>query len=516
MKKIFLLLTLFIPVIFVNGQQLDSGFGVNGIVSTNYSGIEEVYNTVDVQSDGKIVSAGYAKNSLGIREGIISRYNSNGTLDNSFSNGGKLIVAATKNEDIKKILVQPDGKIVSVGTRNVSSTEAAMVIMRFMPNGAIDNSFGSSGTAIFSINGASCVANNLVLQNDGKIIVAGTKDYDKYILARYNVDGTSDNTFGSSGSVLSSYEPSLNTASEGIGLALQPDGKILISGGLWGSSPLFGVARYNVDGTVDNNFGVSGRQIITSPNAPSYPEIWGGQSIAIDMHGNIYMSGEYNNKFAAKEPLVVCLDKDGKINKKFGAVGYGIWAKSSFFEVIPNLVIDGSGTILGVGKVQSSNGDSVVMLRMNTDGSLNTSFGILGRFLLGSNNASYTTKDVSIQNDGKIVLAGFNNYNNKKKTTLMRIGYPNSTNVGTIKVCSDEVKLYPNPAYDVLTVSCPDEWHNRKLSVTVINQAGQVVRKEELNKTNYKLDISTLNNGCYWLSIYDGKTSIWEQSFIHY
>lgn len=503
----------FVPVI---AQVPDSSFGTYAIASTNYYGTEEVYNTVAMHSGNKVVAAGYAKNGNGIKECVLTRYLTNGTLDNAFNSNGKVTVSTTVDEMIKRIAVQSDGKIVAVGTRDVSPSSSSIIIMRFTSSGALDNSFGNSGKIVLAPSTGRDFGNNVVLQSDGKILIAGTEDYSKYVLLRYNSDGTPDNSFGTNGMVSSSYDPNLTAQSEGIGIAIQPDGKILISGGLWGANPSIGVSRYNTDGTIDVNFGYQGRVILTSPNSPADPEMWGGEDIVVASNGKIYLPGAINGGSIAKQPVIICLDASGQIDNSFGTLGYAKASGINFYEVTPHLAIEADGKILAGGSIQANNSDSLLILRFNTNGTQVNTFGKNGRLTIGRSSKAFTMNDMLLQSDGKILAAGFDHYMNHKTNMVMRIGKTGATSSINELGIDMDITVYPNPTSGIVNLSLPTSLINAKLNVEVVNVNGQITLERSCKgEQNLKLDVSKLEQGNYWISVFDNSNNrFWNKSLL--
>lgn len=507
-------------------QQPDSSFGTHAFVTTNYYGTEEVYNTVAAYSGNKVVAAGYAVNGNGVRECVVARYLSDGKLDNTFNSTGKVTVTTTGDEIIKRIAIQPDGKILAIGTRSVSPTESSILIMRFTATGALDNTFGTQGKIYYAPSTGRDFGNNIVLQNDGKIVIAGTEDYFNYILARYNADGTPDNSFGVNGVVSFNYDPNPNptASSEGVGLAIQADGKILVSGGFWSSSPGIAMARYSAGGVLDKTFGILGTSIITSPNYPSDPEIWGAEDIAIAPNGKIYVHGAISSGSIAKQPVVIGLDANGKIDQSFGTSGYAIDGRSGYYAVAPYLTVKADGNILAGGYMQVNGGDSLVLLLYKPDGTPVTSFGDKGRYAVGRAASALLANDVLLQNDGKIVVAGFDNFSNKKSTMLMRIGEktppppppppPNSV-AGAHQEDGMQIVLYPNPAGNMLNVLLPKALESKQLKADITNVSGQLVATHVLTGAQQMtLDVSMLQPGMYTLSVADDNGQLITKNFI--
>ena len=126
---------------------VDTGWGTNGVVLTAVNSNNETVTSLSIQSDGKIVVAG-AYSTGATSDGIVMRYNADGTLDTSFSTDGKAEIqfVASANDFVRDMEIQSDGKIVVVGDASIGGDYQA-VAARLNSDGTLDNSFGTSGKA---------------------------------------------------------------------------------------------------------------------------------------------------------------------------------------------------------------------------------------------------------------------------------------------------------------------------------------------------------------------------------
>jgi uncharacterized delta-60 repeat protein len=241
---------------------LDMRFGNGGTVQTDFSGGDDYGFGVKIQSDGKVVVVGQSGVYPLFHTALI-RYKANGALDRTFGNGGKIVAPLDPGGDGSTALAfQPDGKIVTAGSVIHNNFVLAFVTARFNPDGTLDTTFGTNGSVQTTFGDSAAEGNDVVLQPDGKIIVVGFSGAGSYTnnnnfaLVRFNPDGTLDQTFGSGGKVKNV------AASVATSAVLQADGKLLV-GGTFQSGRGFTVARFNPDGTLDNTFGTSG--VVTTP-----------------------------------------------------------------------------------------------------------------------------------------------------------------------------------------------------------------------------------------------------------
>jgi uncharacterized delta-60 repeat protein len=224
---------------------LDAGFGTGGRVTTDFGLREQGFSyaqgySLAVQPDGKLVVAGQAYISRGFDGGFdaaLARYNSNGTLDTTFGNGGKVTTdLGGRNDWLTSVAVLPDGRIVAAGQADVARG-AGFALARYNGDGTLDTSFGTGGTVTTDFfldeQGFSLAqSSTLAVLPDERIVVGGraynvSNEGFHYALARYNLDGTLDGSFGAGGKVTDSFGRDYEQVRS---LAVQQDGKIVTAG----------------------------------------------------------------------------------------------------------------------------------------------------------------------------------------------------------------------------------------------------------------------------------------------
>ncbi len=263
---------------FKSNGTIDSTFGSGGVVRTYISNTDssvDLAHAMAIQSDGKIIVAGtsyepFNYNLLGVTEVALARYDTNGTLDNTFGTNGTVrtsLPGGGQDDEVLSVAIQSDGKILTGGYSitstgpylNLGSTQFA--VARFNSNGSLDNTFGNSGVAMTYIAGGDSVddqASAIALQLDRKVVLAGntysasgTGKY-AFAVARFNSNGTLDNTFGTNGSALTVFPAGDSTDDEARAVAVQSNGKVVAAGFSFGNSNFyllhtgwaFALARY--------------------------------------------------------------------------------------------------------------------------------------------------------------------------------------------------------------------------------------------------------------------------------
>lgn len=246
-----------------NGS-LDASFGSAGIVSTDFFGTENVATSVSLQADGKIVVAGIAHDGSANRFALARYNGDGSLDTIFGTGGKVTTVFFGFNDGAAAVALQADGRIVVVGHAYPGGANDQFAVARYNPDGSLDASFGADGKVTTDFFGANDIGQAVVLQGDGKIVAAGMaypagSGIDEFALARYNADGSLDPTFDGDGKTTlkfsSAYVRRLSAAG-------QADGKIVAaSWGVDGATgfDVFSLARFNVDGSLDSSFGVAGK-----------------------------------------------------------------------------------------------------------------------------------------------------------------------------------------------------------------------------------------------------------------
>ncbi len=246
---------------------LDATFGNGGKVITAAT-VRESAAGLLILPDGKIMISG----SIDLPSSqdtsfALLRYNADGSVDPTFGNAGTVVTNIGSNDDqAYAIALQSDGKIVAAGRRGIQiepsqQRKGNVALARYNPDGSLDATFGDGGKVINDFGqGLESYAIALMIQPDGKIIIAGESRYE-FLVARYNSDGTLDTTFGGSGFRHANFSSNWDGAADAL---LQPDGKIVLVGWSTLNSPYdsFALVRFNPDGSFDQGFGEGGEVLM--------------------------------------------------------------------------------------------------------------------------------------------------------------------------------------------------------------------------------------------------------------
>lgn len=310
---------------------LDTSFNGVGWVSTSI-GLSSGANTLAVQSDGKIVVGGSSSTGTGNRDDFaLARYNTDGSLDTSFNGTGSVTTGFTfgADESAADLALQSNGKIVVVGqSRTADSGELHFGIARYNSDGSLDTSFSGDGIAITQI-GLFDAAQSVAVQSDGKIVVAGTTQVTNgppysFALVRYNTNGTVD---------FKKTTPVGAGIDNAYSVAVQTDGKIVVAGNSYnGFTYDFALVRYNADGSLDSSFSGDGKVTTDFTSGTSNDT---GYSVAFQTDGKIVVAGGTDSSFAVARynidgSLDTSFSGDGKVSTAFGdsAFGYSVALQS--------------------------------------------------------------------------------------------------------------------------------------------------------------------------------------------
>ncbi len=295
---------------------LDATFGSGGKVITDVSTYPDNAYAIAVQPDGKIVVAGYCY--MITYDFCLARYSANGVLDATFGIDGLATPFITTGDDfVNALAIQPDGKLVVAGYCYHGGISSDFCLARYNANGDLDTAFGSAGLVFTKLSTYDDIARALVVQPDGKILAAGSCS-DSFCVARYNANGALDATFGSSGTVIA-----FGGSSEGHALALLHDGRIVVAGACYAGGWDFCLARFSANGALDPSFGSSGK--VATPMGSNNDYI---RAIALQPDGKIVVAGYCWNgtkndvclaRYLASGALDASFNSTGKLISPIGA-----------------------------------------------------------------------------------------------------------------------------------------------------------------------------------------------------
>ncbi len=328
-----------------------------------------------LQEDGKIVVVGHSFNAGGQSCFTVLRYGTDGSLDTSFGDSGKITTAVAKESNADSVAMQSDGKIVVAGNSFIDGGNNDFAVVRYNANGKLDSSFNQTGKASADF-GAHDLPRSVALHGDGRIVVAGyTTDESKKqcALACLKANGSLDTSFNGTGKVVTTFGG--DGDAEGQGVAAQSDGKTVVVGyATVGGVQRFAVERYKTDGALDTSFGGTGRVLtavgISGSNATG---------VALQKDGKILVAGyAVNNSGRIYDFACLRYNADGSLDQSFGDHGK-----------VTTDVGDGKATSLAVqdnkiivaGSAYDGDNNEFAVVRYNASGKLDTSFNSAGSVL---------------------------------------------------------------------------------------------------------------------------------------
>jgi uncharacterized delta-60 repeat protein len=451
----------FTLVRFNSDGSSDNSFGTGGIVQTDF-GLNSAASSLALQSDGKIVAGGFIYGNLGINGGIsiaAARYNIDGTPDNTFDGDGKMSISfpigqnaranavaiqpdnkillggtaqgvfkiARLNADgtldttgfgtngiastaigtssnINALTLQPDGKIVAAG-RSSNGSNDDVAVVRYTSSGVPDTTFDGDGIVTTNVDNRYDVANAVSLQTDGKIVIGGisgqttTLSTRDFLSIRYQADGSLDDSYDGDGKVVTAVSAFEDEAQA---MLVQPDGKIMLVGYSRQPGNDLAIVRYNADASLDTTFDSDGIRFIELGNSLDYMF-----DMAIQPDDKIVAVG-YSFDGTFRNITVVRYNPNGSFDTAFGSGGIVTTSLGSTASHADAVLIQSDGKILVGGNLNSFAGNSdFAVLRYNSDGSLDSSFGTNGVVTFGVGTSTDELKDIALQADGKIVAVGY-------------------------------------------------------------------------------------------------------------
>ena len=331
-------------------------------------------------------------------------------MDMTFGWGGKIVLSFGSIGGTADLLTQPDDKIVLVGPcTSINFGSFPFCAIRLNSNGSFDTSFNGGGTmtngyvftAIPGLSSGQASVRGVALQSDGKIIAVGygtSSGQIRAVVLRYNANGSLDQTFGTSGFIITSFGSGDTQASR---VVVQPDGRIVVVGfvNVSSNSQQF-VTRYLPSGAPDISFGTDGTKIISTSNV-----FTNGLSVTLQPDGKILTGGATGDAFNAPNPtasyLVARLDANGALDATFDGDGLKSIVYGTIFANeygLRSLAVQSDGRILAIGHGNA-------LFRFDANGALDASFDGDGtRQALSSSSNSYA---VTVTPSGKITAVGY-------------------------------------------------------------------------------------------------------------
>lgn len=479
MKTTLFYLPFFLICLTTHAQQLDSTFGVNGMVTSDFGMANELAKAVLLQPDGKILTAGSIRDTTGHQSFLLARYLTDGRLDMSFGANGWVSTHfrdSLEASGINEIALQDDGKIVALGYSSFQFRQQ-LAIARYHPDGSMDTTFADQGKFLLSDSVSNpndrqtSYGNGLAIQADGKIVAGGYVGYYSFfwddntttaVLMRLNTDGSPDSTFDNDGVVSGfGHDAALNANTE---IAILADGKILTAGGYnFDGRTRIHLVRYNADGRRDPDFANSYDDV--NPWEYNYVEDMviqpdGKIVIGVRTKGRQQTAYTYDN-------FLVRYSSNGWFDEDFGIGGIAATdIRHNDFHTnnwVSALALQEDGQILALGLVVDSTFQKYQwsFFRYDSIGVVSDSF-ITSTFHHGT--SCPRVGFMALQPDGKVIIFGNGENGNRPcNFALSRYNliYIPSDTIPTDTISLDTIppdnspqpfSLYPNPTASSATL----------------------------------------------------------------
>ncbi|MDZ4824120.1 MAG: hypothetical protein SH856_11730 [Flavobacteriales bacterium] len=357
-----------------------------------------------VQPDGKILVFGFGRWDLNVSDHnpTVVRFNADGSVDTDFGTGGFASIDVNLTsfaEMVHPLIIQPDGKILFAAQSQNPEYDLSYAVFRFNEDGTPDLSFSDDGLAVTMVSGTLDYSQSVAYQPDGKNLVCGQSVlggfYDLTVL-RYTANGLLDETFSEDGIFTYELSEDDDMAKD---MKVLPDGDIMVF--VQSSADDFELAllRLNSDGILDNQFDGDGVATFTFVPILRYPT-----SLAVQEDGK-YVGAVSADTGSGYNPTVVRFNSDGTLDTSFGIDGITTVVLSDGFDIARDLVLQDDGKFLVVGTANADFGIVTSVLRYNSDGSLDETFGEEGVVLTSEDVDTYHGESIAIQADGNILAA---------------------------------------------------------------------------------------------------------------
>lgn len=500
MKKILFTLLAFGVGFLAKAQHydLDPTFGEGGLAMTAISPIFNQTNTSLVQSDGKVIVAGNS-GAADSYQMSAARFNQDGSLDMDFADNGHFYYEAAIDGTSYTMVAQQqaDGKIILGGYIFTNTFVGDVAVLRLNLDGSLDESFGDNGLARIDSGGDDILADLKILE-DGKILITGYTD-DDFMLVRLNENGDIDTSFGtSSGWSHTAFENYAFSYAQS--LTIDAEENILVAGFAIGDSYEMVLVRYDSNGIIDSSFGVSGARIFNIEDNLDF-----GIGVMVQSDGKIVLAGHVNIPFqpiTRYDIMTIRMNHDGSVDTSYGENGYARTVIMEAANYVSHALMQEDDKVVIFGNITTGDYEYLgVTLRLNTDGSLDPTFGSGGYSIIESTDVTIKINGGSIGPNGEIVSGGQYDDFVDDVMYMFAARYVDMDEMGTVDTTLGEIKVYPNPISDYLALNLPASVDFAKVQIFAMN--GQLIQTTN-TKQGEKINVSSLPAGVYVVKINTG------------
>ena len=382
------------------------GSGTGKVVTSLVAGVADNINAIAVQPDGKIVvvgSSGGADSQV-----MVARFNANGSLDSAgFGTSGVFTLNPTTGTDYANaVALQTDGSIVVAASQDEYAAGAKLLVLRLTPAGVLDASFGTGGKVNpAGLAGSEIDAGGVFVRPDGRIVVAGNSGASgapgiQATFVGLTSTGGVDTAFGAGGSGKLVIDLGNNNDDYIYGARLLADGSIVAVGTSFTTAFRQVICKVKPDGTgLDPTFNGTG--------VKTYTVVGTGGEYALDVSeqpdGNLVIVGSAPNA-GTNDGTIVRMSATGVMDASFGSSGI-VRIAAAGGEQLRGIYVQPDGAIMADGQIGATT-DTVIERRLGTNGSADTSFNATGRLTVAQSAGNDRANDLAVTSEGRMIIAG--------------------------------------------------------------------------------------------------------------
>lgn len=515
----------------------DPNFGNGGVmVSSNPPWGNNQYRSYNVKNmaitpNDKILVAGnqtpgFAPHFISGGNYALTRLNADGTLDNSFAGTGHKIFQSGSNGapilELSHLIALPDNKIIYAG-RSTTTFPSKMVVFKINADGSFDANFGTNGQVVFSSGPLSWHSlDALGVQSNGKLLLLG-KNFDNNAptvgsISRLNANGSTDNSFGTTGVLVPSLGFSDNQVTYNM-IKVLNDNSFLVTGTHVTQATSIRqnfVAKFDANGLLQTNFGNNGKIILPITNGERLD--FYNNDIEVASDGAIYINCSANSGNGNTSVLVYKLNSNGTLVNSYGQNGrltLPDFHYDSWYRYDAQLQDD---KLLVAGMVDTGVAASYKLQRLNADGTEDLTFANPLSHITATRYALDHSFYLGLQSNDKIVLGGYGKRDDKAADSIFPVvmRFVNKTNpvdTGTSVVNikdQNRLKVFPNPVGNQLFI----RGIKTNAQLMIFDISGKALINTSLSATE-PVDCSKLAAGIYWLYILEASgTTIYTHKII--
>lgn len=450
LSTIFLIASSYVNASTQAPGSFDPTFGTDGITISPIGTANAFGRAVVIQPDGKAVIACVANNGTDT-DFVIARFTTDGDPDSSLGDDGIVLTDIDDRTDIAEAIALDEFERIIVAGSVDSGDGFGFGVARYLSDGTLDQSFGDQGL-VTRKSGSTGFCKAVAVQQDNKIVLGGyvlnpATLTNEFAVIRFHIDGTPDSTFHHDGLVMTNLGIGAGIADA---MLIQPDGKIILAGQALNEATFrweIAIARYNADGSPDETWDEDGIVFTGSLDADFTIKTVALQEDRKVIVGGYFGTAQSNNLFA-----VARYHPGGRLDETFGTEGIVLASYGDQNNQINTIIIQSDGQILIAGSSLQGNKDVFAIARLDPDGSFDDTFGEGGvvRPVIDQNDG---INSMALQQDGKLIVAGESFNGQRFSIAVARIETGLMTNAYDPVESDIKLTVYPNPVSDELNIT---------------------------------------------------------------